>query len=446
MKFFYRMTWQRFVILLGLGIILLGAGWWFWSFFEQPRDRFVTTRIHRGDLLATVSSTGTIEPEDVVDVGAQVVGMIQEFGKDPNDSSRPIDYRSEVEEGTVLARIDDTIYKARVDKTAAEVAQAKAQVAQAKADLQRADADLLQLQAKYQQASRDWGRAQRLMAEKAIAEEEFDARHAANDVAKANVGVGEAAISQAKAALIRAEKTLLASEADLRESQKNLDYTVIRSPVKGVIVDRRVNVGQTMISSLNAPSLFLIAKDLKRLQIWASVNEADIGRIRVGQQVSFTVDAFPNEVFRGIVTQIRLNATMTQNVVTYPVVITLDNSTGKLLPYLTANVKFEIAQRKNVLIVPNAALRWRPLPEQIAPGIEMPAERKGETNRGIIWVGERGRVRPVEVQIGLSDGLFTEITTDDLTEGHVVVVGERLQTDTDTSNPFVPNILGGAKH
>src|SRR5207253_327322 len=133
------------------------------------------------------------------------------------------------------------------------------------------------------------------------------------------------------------------------------------------IVDRRVNVGQTVVASLNAPSLFLIAKDLTRLQIWTSVNEADIGQIHPGQPVSFTVDAHPSEKFRGMVSQIRLNATMTQNVVTYTVVVDCDNASGKLLPYLTANVQFEVSNRPNVLEVPNAALRWRPRPEQVTP-------------------------------------------------------------------------------
>src|SRR5262249_12654673 len=156
--------------------------------------------------------------------------------------------------------------------------------------------------------------------------------------------------------------TLSRSEAMLREAQVNLGYTQIRSPVDGVIVDRRVNVGQTVVAGLNAPSLFLIAKDLTKLQVWASVNEADIGNIHAGQSVRFTVDAYPKETFVGQVAQIRLNASMTQNVVTYTVVISTDNSQGKLLPYMTANLQFEVDRRHDVLLVPNAALRWKPQP------------------------------------------------------------------------------------
>src|SRR5205814_7076430 len=173
--------------------------------------------------------------------------------------------------------------------------------------------------------------------------------------ATANVGVAQATIKQTQSAL--------------ETAKINLGYTTIVSPVKGVILDRRVNIGQTVVSSLNAPSLFLIAKDLKRLQVWASVNEADIGNVHSGQPVTFTVDAYPGRVFKGVVAadQPRLNASMTQNVVTYTVVVNTDNSDGKLVPYLTANLQFEISKHANVLLVPNAALRWKPSPNQVAP-------------------------------------------------------------------------------
>ena len=184
-------------------------------------------------------------------------------------------------------------------------------------------------------------------------------------MAKANVGVDEAAIKQA--------------QATLKQSQINLGYCKIKSPVKGTIVDRRVNVGQTVVSSLSASSLFLLAKDLTRIQVWASVNEADIGRIHPGVKVHFTVDAYPNEIFDGEVLQIRLNATMTQNVVTYTVVVTTENKEMKLLPYMTASLQFEIERHENVLKVPNAALRWKPRPKQIAPDIR--AETLAAMNR-----------------------------------------------------------------
>ena len=227
----------------------------------------------------------------------------------------------------------------------------------------------------------------------------------------------------------------------MQRAQQNLSYCTITSPVKGVIIDRRVNIGQTVVSSLNAPSLFLIAKDLNRLQVWVSVNEADIGRIKPGQPVTFTVDAHPGDVFPGEVGKIRLNATMTQNVVTYTVEVDTDNSGGKLFPYLTANVTFIVSERKNVLLVPNAALRWTPQLSQVvaefrespkkAQGPETPAQAKPaakagreEQARGVVYVPQKTLVRPVYVTLGLSDGSLTEVESTELKEGTLVVVGE----------------------
>ncbi len=295
------------VALLFLGYLLRG---------KSTSAGFKTVQVKRGDLQATISATGTVEPEEVVDIGAQVAGRIVSFGKDKNGEE--VDYGSVVEAGMVLARIDDALY-------AADVASAKAQLGQNKAAVLNAEANLLQLKAKLFQAERDWARAQKLGPSDALSQTDYDAAQAAYEVAKANVEVGKAAIVQAKSAVDLAQ-------AQLQRAQKNLSYCTIVSPVKGVIVDRRVNIGQTVVSSLNAPSLFLLAKDLNRLQVWVSVNEADIGRIQPGQPVTFTVDAQPGVVFPGKVGKIRLNATMTQNVVTYTVEVDTDNSGGKLLP------------------------------------------------------------------------------------------------------------------
>ena len=253
------------------------------------------------------------------------------------------------------------------------------------------------------------------------------------NVAKANLGVGKAAIVQAKGTVAQAEATL-------KRAQQNLSYCTIKSPVKGVIIDRRVNIGQTVVASLNAPSLFLLAKDLTRMQVWVSVNEADIGRIKPGQPVTFTVDAYPGEVFVGEVGKVRLNATMTQNVVTYTVEIITDNSNGKLLPYLTANVTFIVGERKDVLLVPNAALRWTPQVSQVAPefrgnpekapGPEAPAQAKPpakagkeEQARGAVYVPQGTLVRPVYVTLGLSDGSQMEVESSELKEGTVISGG-----------------------
>lgn len=410
---------------------------------------FRTAQVKRGDLLASISATGTVEPEEVIDVGAQIAGQINSFGKDKN--GKTIDYGSAVEEGTILAQIDDSLY-------AADVAMANAQVQQARAGAQRAEADLGQLNAKLYQANRDWERAQKLgPSSKALAESSYDGYKSAYETAQANLAVGEASIAQSKGALAQAQATL-------QRAQRNLGYCTIKSPVKGVIIDRRVNIGQTVVASLNAPSLFLLAKDLTRMQVWVSVNEADIGNIHPGQPVSFTVDTYPGQVFRGEVGKIRLNATMTQNVVTYTVEVITDNSDGRLLPYLTANVQFELSRRSNVLLVPNAALRWFPQPAQVSPKFRDMEEVAGRGNgseagqrqspvqtalagergrQGLMWVQDGKFVKPVKVRVGPTDGTMTEVEADDLKEGLEVILSEQRQgaREGETASPFAPQTM-----
>ncbi len=401
---------------------------------------FRTVPVKRGDLAATISATGTVEPEEVIDVGAQVAGKIVAFGTDEN--GKPVDYGSVVKKGMVLARIDDSLY-------AADVASAKAQLAQNKAGVKYAEANLGQLKAKLYQAKRDWARAQKLGPSDALSQADYDAALSGYETAQANVEVGKAAIVQAKDAVRQAE-------ALLQRAQQNLDYCTIVSPVQGVIIDRRVNIGQTVVSSLNAPSLFLIAKDLKKIQVWVSVNEADIGHIHPGQPVTFTVDAYPGEVFKGEVNKVRLNATMTQNVVTYTVEVNTDNASGKLLPYLTANVKFIVGERQHVLMVPNAALRWQPEPQQIVQQFRKAAIQTGKGGkpanagkkktpiRRAIWIPEGDQVRPIYVTRGLTDGSLTEVSSPELKEGMPVVVGEVEKTAASTSSggsPFTPRFF-----
>jgi len=383
-----------------------------------PVTRLKVTPLQRGDLLSTVNATGTLEPEEVVNVGAQVAGLIVTFGEDPDTPSKHVDYCSIVDQDAVLARIDPTFHEAALE--------------QAEATLQSSEANLLQLEARLRQAENDWERTEPLLATKAISESEYDSAKANFEIAKANVDVGKAAIRQNKAMV--------------NTARINLGYCTIKSPVRGTIIERRVNIGQTVVASLNAPSLFLIAKDLSKMEVWTSVNEADIGRIKLNMSAWFTVDAHDGEIFRGTVTQIRMNAQMTQNVVTYTVVVSTDNSSGQLLPYLTANVHFEVEKRPQVLLVPNLALRWSPDASQLDPSVGKSIlnepSAKGD-GKGRIWIADAdGRVKPLEVVVGANDGTVTEISGDSLSEGLPIVVGEgdasADKKEEETRNPFLP--------
>ena len=271
--------------------------------------------------------------------------------------------------------------------------------------LDKAKADLLQYEAKAIQTEQEAKRAESLRPSKAIADTDYDTAVANYKVAVANVAVAKAAIK--------------ANQAALDVAKTNFDYTVIKSPVRGTIIDRRVNVGQTVVASLNAPSLFLIAKDLRRMQVWALVNEANIGRIHPNMPVQFTVDAYPKDTFRGKVIQVRMNAQMTSNVVNYMVIIETDNSDGRLFPYMTASVSFEEPKRTGVLVVPNAALRWKPKSESSASTGE---SKKGGRQR--LWmVAKDGSPEPIQVEVGPTDGTVTEVYGDNVKEGMRVILG-----------------------
>lgn len=425
-------------------VVLWGGGALAYWYFHDAQNHVVsyrTVEVSRGDLKATINATGTLEPDDVVDVGAQIAGEIQSFGPDPRDASRPISYGSPVEQGTVLARLDDALYRSRVD--------------QAQATVDKARADVEQAEAKSRQTERELERLRRLQnrGNGMVSAQEYDTALAADESAQAGLAVARSAVKVA--------------QANLEEARINLGYTTIRSPVKGVILDRRVNIGQTVVASLNAPSLFLIAKDLGHMEIWASVNETDIGSIHEGQPVTFTVASFPHEHFPGKVAQIRLNASMTQSVVTYTVVVNVDNTDRKLLPYLTARLQFEVEERKNVLLVPNPALRWQPRSQHVVPeareayaqalrkratgagaGTRTAASGTKQGAPGTLWATEGEFVRPIEVRVGMTDGVLTEIVSGPLKQGAHVVTGLARQSDEDeTNSPFLPQIKNDkAKH
>lgn len=417
---------RKLLVMMGVLWAASAFGLWYWNDAHAQRITYRTAPARRGVLRSTINATGTIEPEGIIDVAAQVPGQVQDSGKDPRDPRKSVSYGTRVEPGTVLAQLDDTVFRTRVD-------QAKGRVA-------RAEADVEQAEVKLGQADRERDRTQKLRSRNAghVAAQEYDA-------AVTN-------FESAHAALLVARAALAVARADLAEARANLAYTTIRSPVKGVILDRRVTLGQSVAAGPGVPSLFLIARDLGRLEIWSSVNEADIGSIHEGQGVRFTVSSLPGETFEGKVSQIRLNASMNQNVVTYTVVVSVDNSGGRLLPYLTARLSFEVQVRREVLLVPNAALRWQPrvqnlvpearetyaqslrrrAPDAASPGQPEPAS--ADAPNSFVWFKQGDLVRPVEVHVGLSDGVLTEIRAEGLSEGTPVVVGANRVEDADATS------------
>lgn len=403
------------------GILLLAAAtvgtYAFLGRHEAPKA-YRTALVERGDLIQTVRATGTVEPIFLVQVGTQVNGPIRKLF---------VDYNDRVKAGDIVAQIDPAVYEAHL--------------ARDKANLSQCEANVEQTEAKLAQADKDLARSRELAKRDMLSQSELDAAVATRDALAAQIKVVRAAVEQARAAL--------------STSQTELDYTTIRSPVTGVIINRNVSEGQTVVASMSAQVLFSIATDLKKMQVQASIPEADIGRVSVGQPVSFTVDAY-DENFTGSVTQIRLAAATVQNVVTYPVVITAANPDGKLFPSMTANISCEVARRTDVLKVPNAALRFTP-PDAPAEGKTASRENgksggnaHGERrNRGAkVWIlGPGGVPQSVRVAVGISDGAFTELKTPGtLTEGTSVLTGLADTSATPTTvNPFTPQMPRGMR-
>ena len=389
--------------------------------------RLVSEPASRGDVVATVAASGTIEPDELVDVGSQVTGEIIAFGRDAE--GREVDYCALVTNGMVLARIDDVTYLADLDVARAQHANAEAAVSAAEAALHKAEVDAAH-------AAKDFARAKAVGVGIALSQSDWDACEAAAESAEAQVGVAAASVKQALAQVVQ-------TRANVEKAERNLGYCTIRSPVDGIVIDRRVNLGQTVVSSMSVSSLFLVAKDLRSMRIWASVNEADVGSVKAGQGVSFTVDAFPERVFRGVVRRVRLNATLSSNVVTYTVEIDVDNSDLTLLPYLTASVEFETKAERGALVVPSRALRWSP--DGAAP---VPAPEGAR----LVWTdsGDGAPPRPVPVRVLLDNGTGAAVEplrAGDLAEGSKVVVrAETIRPEAakgpakGSNNPLLPKM------
>jgi HlyD family secretion protein len=323
-------------------VLATAALWWWQQHQPDTQGGYRTVAVERGDIRVAISATGTLSAISTVTVGSQVSGQVTEVLADFNDK---------VEKGQVIARIDPSTYEAQIAQGTAQVASAQASLRQAQAGLRNAELD-------YQ-------RKQALGGQQLVARSDIDLARAARDQAQAQVNSAQAQIRQ--------------QTASTQTTRVNLDRTVIRSPVDGVVLTRSIEPGQTVAASLQAPELFTIAEDLSKMKIELAVDESDIGQVRDGQAVSFTADAFPDRQFKGTVEQVRLSATTTNNVVTYPVVVTVDNSDGTLLPGLTVNAEIEVSKRADVLKVANAALRYKPAEDApaTAAGAQAMAARGG---------------------------------------------------------------------
>jgi HlyD family secretion protein len=358
--------------------------------------------VSRGSVVSAVAATATVEAVTTVQVGSQVSGSIR---------SLSADFNSIVRKGQELARLDPSLFESAIE--------------QARASLVRAEADRDRLKVALADATIKLQRARELGQRQLIAASEVDAAEVNERLAAAQVRSADAQVVQARAALSQA--------------QVNLAKTVITSPIDGIVIARNVDVGQTVAASLQAPTLFVIAADLRQMQLKANVDEADLGQVASGQPVRFTVDAYPNETFRGTVEQVRLNPVIEQNVVTYAAIISAPNEQLKLKPGMTANISIEIARRDAVLRVPSAALRFKPSDEVLAALGDGSVRPKGTA----VWTLMDGRLTPVVVSTGVTDGTYTEVAGGALEEGMRVatrvVAGNPVPARTTAGNPLVPS-------
>jgi HlyD family secretion protein len=339
---------RRAIAIVVACVLVLAAGWWWMHRKADDAGGYRTTTVERGDIRVAISATGTLSAISTVTVGSQVSGQVTDVLADFNDK---------VTKGQVIAKIDPSTYEAQIEQGNAQVASAQAQLRQAQATLRN--------------AKLDYDRKASLGGQQLVAKSDVDLARAALEQAQAQVNAAQAQIRQ--------------QTASTQTTRVNLNRTVIRSPVDGVILTRTIEPGQTVAASLQAPELFTIAEDLSKMKIELAVDESDIGQVRNGQVVTFTADAFPNRQFRGIVDQVRMSATTTSNVVTYPVVVTVDNSDGTLLPGLTVNAEIEVSKRADVLMVANAALRYKPANEDDSAAAGAPqAGPRGGGGSGVI--------------------------------------------------------------
>jgi len=386
----------RIVLALVVMAAVIAGIWWWLARDGGAEKRYRTEALRTGDVTQTVSANGTLNPVVLVNVGTQVSGTVKKLHAD---------FNAHVKAGQVLLELDPSVLQAQVHQSEANLASATAS---------------------FELARSNEVRSRSLFSQEYISKQEFD---------------------QAVQALKSAQAQVNVVKAQLARDRTNLNYSVIRSPVSGVVVNRTVDVGQTVAASFQTPTLFQIAQDLSKMQIDSSFAEADIGKIKVDQPVRFGVDAFPNRIFNATVKQIRLNATTQQNVVTYDVVVAVDNSEQILMPGMTAYVNVIVAERRNVLLAPNAALRFRPDDgrekgagkvegKDAAKFLRRKREERGDASQANVYVLDQGKLRAQPIRIGISDGRVTEIVSDELKAGDPVVVGVAASSTEQSQSTF----------
>jgi HlyD family secretion protein len=415
------------------GVVAAGGLLAVFGLNRSARAQHFTAKVERGEINDVVEATGTINAVITVQVGSQVSGTIAKLNAD---------FNSRVHKGDVVALIDPALFKGAMLQATADLENAKANLVAARANLEKAKAGLVQTKA-------DFDRAVQLTKDGVMSEQQRDLAKSNYDSASASVGAAAANVTQAEAQVSQ-------KDAAVAVAQTNLDYTVIRSPIDGTVVARNVDVGQTVAASLQAPTIFTIAQDLTKMWVYAKTDESDVGNIKIGKPVSFKVDAFPKDTFRGVVSQVRMNATTVQSVVTYDTIIEFANPELKLFPGMTAYVTIPVATVQNALKVPNTALRYKPplTSEEILAiykqyGIEgnerkqagdpvaagggeqagsagpTPA-RAPKTDTAVVWkLHSDSTMEPVKVSLGITDHAYTEVSAllkGGLKEGEDVVI------------------------
>ena len=461
---------------------------------KASAHQYFTASIGLGPLRKVVNATGVVQTVVTVQVGSQISGQIQELYAD---------YNSVVKRGQLLAKLDARNFQAQLENARASVAAAQARIRSAEAELKTQAANSQSARANLEAArvTRDntsvlFRRASELNASGVVSQNDYDNAKANADSAQAKYEQAQAAVAQAEAQsnasvaqLEQAKAQLQQAQADLHRAELNLEYCNIYSPVDGVVISRNIDVGQTIAASLQSPTLFSIANDLSRMQVNASVDEADIGNISDQADVRFTVDAYPNETFRARISEIRLSPQTIQNVVTYSVILAIDNSELKLKPGMTANITVTVDQRNNVLKLPNAALRYTPAgmqrepvrpenlpasseetwtdeaqkpfeqtpPVHLAPGqkwdpsekIKFVSPKRTVLRPGLVFVlNPQEKPEPRKIVLGITDGSATEVVSGDLKAGDRVIIGDSNQAAVTSSAPapgpgFGPFGFGG---